>query len=217
MPDPRIDHILLAASTTERDVESFIAFVSNEARRHTATPYGVVVPPIFARQAVDALRGKDIRVASVAGYPLGFAKPTIKAIEATNLAKDGVDAVELTPLLANLLADDLEPLRAELLEVVRGVRAARPTATVHVRIDIDSIPPSQIRQIALHDAVVRGACDGIVFESASPHRVAESFAGWPMPSPLERKFVPTERAALGVRVSPIDAIGVLPFGEQLHP
>ena len=155
----RIDRILLDAITSPEDVDRLV----HETRADDSPARGVVIAPVFARRVVDALRGSGIRVASVVGYPLGLAKPTVKAIEATSLAKDGVDAVEVTPLSHLILDDNWDALRDELLEIVRGVRAARPTTSIHVRLDLDVL--RDIDLAATADAIARGACDGVVLES----------------------------------------------------
>lgn len=183
----RIDYHQLLATTSPSDIDALVAFV----RADDSPSKGIVVPPVFARHAVDAVRGSGIRVASVAGYPLGLAKPTIKAIEATSLAKDGVDAVEVTPLLANLLAGDWDALRDELLEIVRGVRAAKPTTTIHVRLDLGLLVDLEFAKLA--DAIVRGACDGVVLDGGMPQQAVAGLAALETTS-LERKLIPCPHA-----------------------
>lgn len=126
----------------------------------------IVVPPAVARRCVDALRGRGVRVASVVGYPLGLAKPTVKAIEATSLAKDGVDAVEVTPYPAHVIDGDWDVLREELLEIARGARAARPTLAIDVRVDVAWVKD----QGALASIVQRAACDRLIVDRAGSER-----------------------------------------------
>jgi deoxyribose-phosphate aldolase len=182
---PRIDRILLDVTTSPREIDRLVI----ETLADDAPSRGVVVPSIFARHLVDALRGSNVRVAGVVAYPLGLAKSTVKAIEATSLAKDGVDTVEVTPL-AHLIRDAAwDALRDELLEIVRGVRAARPTTSIHVRLDLDVL--GEIDLPATADAIVRGACDGVVLESQSADRQAVALLAMHS-HPLERKIIATD-------------------------
>jgi hypothetical protein len=129
------------------------------------------VPPVFARRAADAMRGSGVKVGSVVSYPHGLSKPTIKAIEATNLAKDGIDAVEITPLAANVRAANVRAanvraaqsnaLRVELLEIVRGARAAKPSVAIHVRLDLDLLGLDEEAVASAGRLIAQGACDGI--------------------------------------------------------
>jgi deoxyribose-phosphate aldolase len=178
----RIDRILLDAITSPLEIDHLLI----ETRADTSPIRGIVVPPVFARRVVDALRGNSIRVASVVGYPLGLAKPTVKAIEATSLAKDGVDAVEVTPLSHLILDGAWDALRDELLEMVRGVRAARPTTSIHVRLDLDILRDIDLPGAA--DAIVRGACDGVVLESKAVERLKSALLAIDATA-LERKAV----------------------------
>jgi deoxyribose-phosphate aldolase len=171
----RIDHTLLTARTSAADVDILISAVLADA----AHSRGIVVPPVFARRAVEALRGSGVRVASVAGYPLGLSKSTLKAIEATGLAKDGVDAVELTPLPANIVGSKFDALRDELRESVRGVRAARQHTSLHARVDLDACPLTAAALPMLLNAIAEGACDGIVLEARTIEPILAVLSGQP--------------------------------------
>ena len=127
----------------------------------------VVVLPTSARRWVDAMRGRRVRVTSVVAYPLGLSKPTIKAIEATSLAKDGVDAIEVTPLPLHVAEGDSAALCEELREIVRGARAARPTLAIDVRVDAAWVRDGQLP--GLLDAVRRSGCDRLILDRAG-HR-----------------------------------------------
>jgi hypothetical protein len=122
----------------------------------TGEVHTVVVPPFLARDAV-ARFARHAKVHSVAGHPLGWSKPTFKAIEATGLAKENVDAVEVVPL------PDVSTLLDELREIVRGVRAARPGLCVLVRVSPVLIRASgEGRSELIVRAVQQSGCDGVV-------------------------------------------------------
>ena len=167
MPDPtRLDFTLLDATATDADVDAAIALAVRDRLA------AIVVGPALAKRAV----GRGVEVISVVGYPLGLNKPTIKAIEATSLAKDGVAAVEITPRAASLIGGDVAALRQELLEIARGARAASPTIALHVRVDLDLPGFDRSRVAAIAQAIARGACDGVVFESSNLHALSDALA-----------------------------------------
>lgn len=197
----RIDHILLNATTSPRDIDRLLS----ESRKDASSSRGIVVPSVFARRVVDALRGSNVRVASVVAYPLGLARSTVKAIEATSLAKNGVDAVEVTPLAHLLIDRAWDALRDELIEIVRGVRAARPTTTIHVRLDLDTLGEIDLPSAA--DAIRRGACDGVVLEARAADRVFAAYDAFEGAG-LERKLVLATLADPSLRTP--DAVGI-PF------
>ena len=142
----------LEATTGASDVDGAV----ERARRDGLA--GVVVPPAFVRRAAAS----GVTVGSVVAHPNGWEKPTMKAIAATGLAKDGATHLAVTPLAANLIAGDLDAYRHELLEIARGARAARPTLALSARIDL-GWPALDLPAIGA--ATIRGAFDGVVLES----------------------------------------------------
>lgn len=160
---PDTEWIALAPTTRAADVDALI----DRAVAHGVA--AVVVPPAFARRAVDRAAGR-LGVASVVSHPLGLDKPTVKAIAATSLAKDGVAGLIVTPLVANL-SGDLEAFRQESLEIARGARAARSSIGLAVRIDLAWGP---LDVAAIGAAVLRGAFDGVAIEGDDPAALANA-------------------------------------------
>lgn len=128
------------------------------ARVDAGEPLVLVVPPFLARDAVArfARRGRA-KVHGVVGHPLGWSRPVFKAIEATGLAKENVDAVEVVPL------PDVATLTDELREIARGIRAARPGLPMFVRVTpvlLDTLEVTRVE--AILRATQHGGADGIV-------------------------------------------------------
>jgi deoxyribose-phosphate aldolase len=74
-------------------------------------------------------------VGTVAGFPHGTGKATLKAIETTSSLKDGADEVFVSAHLANLFTGDFDAARGELLDIARAARATRRDAMLHVVIE----------------------------------------------------------------------------------
>jgi len=124
-----IDHTVLKPETTPAEVDKVIA----EAIEHRFC--SVCVAPVYVGHAREKLKGSGVLVCTVCGFPHGTSKPVHKAIEATGLVKDGADEVDVVAHLPFLAAGNLDAARAELMELVRAVRAARRDVVVKVIVE----------------------------------------------------------------------------------
>ena len=124
-----IDHTVLKPEATAADVDRAIA----EAVEHRFC--SVCISPVFVAHAAGRLKGTGVRVCTVCGFPNGTSKSIHKAIEATGLVKDGADEVDVVAHLPHLAVGDVDAARAELIELVRAVRAARRDVVVKVIVE----------------------------------------------------------------------------------
>ncbi len=84
-----IDHTLLKPDATEHDIDVLCA---------EAAEYGfasVCVNPAWVKRAAKNLRGTDVKVASVVGFPFGATLPEIKAMEARRVIRDGAREIDM--------------------------------------------------------------------------------------------------------------------------
>ncbi len=125
----RIDHTILKAEATPAEVHR----LCQEAIEHGFA--SVCVNGCYAAAVAAALRGTNVKTCVVAGFPLGAMKATIKAIEASNLVKDGAQEIDFVAHVPHLLAKDLLAAKAEFLEIVKACRAANPQVTVKVIVE----------------------------------------------------------------------------------
>ena len=104
-----IDHSLLKPELTEQDV---IQGCQLAARYHTAT---VCVKPCHVSLAANLLKGTDVKISTVIGFPHGSNRTDIKVAEANGAIDDG--AVELDMVLnigalrsgrSDLVKDDIQ-------------------------------------------------------------------------------------------------------------
>ena len=130
---PLIDHTDLRAQATRDDVLR----LCDEAIEHGFA--SVCVNGRFVKDARARLAGSGpgaaVKTCAVAGFPLGAMKPTIKAIEASSLVKDGAEEVDFVAHLPHLLAEDVDAARAEYLELVKAARAVLPGVVIKVIIE----------------------------------------------------------------------------------
>jgi deoxyribose-phosphate aldolase len=125
----------------------------------------VVVAPVHARFVAPRMAAVKVRTFVAVGYPLGLNKPTLKAIEATSAVKDGADGIDLVPHLPPVIAGDVDAVKQEVMEVVRGARAARPATLV--RLWFDQVVIDDALFATLHRCARESGCDGLIVAGLS--------------------------------------------------
>jgi deoxyribose-phosphate aldolase len=84
-----IDHTLLKPDANAEDIDTLCA---------EAIDYGfaaVCVNPAWVKRAASNLRGTDVRVASVVGFPFGATTADIKALETRRVLRDGAREIDM--------------------------------------------------------------------------------------------------------------------------
>jgi deoxyribose-phosphate aldolase len=125
----KIDHTILKPETTSAQVEKIVT----EAIEYRFA--SVCVAPIWVPMVAKLLKGTGVLTCTVSSFPHGTCKPTVKAIEGSSAVKDGAEEVDVVAHLPYLAAGDFESAKAELLEVARACRAARPTTVIKVIVE----------------------------------------------------------------------------------
>ena len=110
----RIDHTLLRADAGAADVERLCA----EAREYDF--FGVCVGSAWVSLAGNLLSGTDVRVVSVAGFPLGNASVSAKCFEAAAALKNGASEIDAVLNIGRLKQGDHRYVEGELKELVRA-------------------------------------------------------------------------------------------------
>lgn len=117
-PASFIDHTLLKAETTSDQIR----LLCEEAVECGFA--AVCVPPAFIRLATGCLYGSEVRVATVAGFPLGFSTAASKAFEAAEAVAAGAGEVDMVIHLGAAREGRLAVVQAEIAETVRAARGA---------------------------------------------------------------------------------------------
>ena len=99
---PLIDHTLLKAEATQDQV----AQLCYEARKHRFV--SVCVNPTYVRLCSDLLKGSDVKVCTVVGFPLGATPPEVKVFETQKAVKDGATEVDMVINVGALKSRDYE-------------------------------------------------------------------------------------------------------------
>lgn len=109
-----IDHTLLKAEATPGQVDQLCA----EAREYGFA--AVCVNPCYVRRAAERLRGTGVKVATVAGFPLGATLPQVKAYEAEQAILDGASEIDMVIQIGALKAGEDDLVQEDIAAVVRA-------------------------------------------------------------------------------------------------
>ncbi len=109
-----IDETLLRPETTAEEIASFC----REARRYSFV--AVCVNPIYVKSASRHLRGSEIRVCAVVGFPLGATTAAVKAFEAAEAVAGGASEIDMVIHIGSLKAGRTEYVEEEIAAVVRA-------------------------------------------------------------------------------------------------
>lgn len=155
----RIDHTNLRPEATPADIDA----LAHEARQHRFA--SVCVHGRYVARAAEALRGSGVRTCAVVGFPLGAAKPSVKAIEATAACKDGATEIDFVAPLALTLAGDTGALVDEFMQVTTAARGVHPQTVVKVILETAALmhaadaAEAERRIARACEAAQRSGCD----------------------------------------------------------
>ncbi len=109
-----IDHTLLKADATAKDVEKLCA----EAREHRF--YSVCVNGSRVEQAFHLLKDGAVKVAGVVGFPLGASESDVKRFETEAAIDQGAQEVDVVLNIGRLKDGDDEYILRELRDIVEA-------------------------------------------------------------------------------------------------
>lgn len=111
-----IDHTMLKPYVTSEVIEKYC---------EDAIKYGfcsVCVNPMYVRLVSSKLKGTDVKVCTVVGFPLGANMPEVKAYETQIALRDGADEIDMVINIGALKQGNLELVRKDIAGVVREAR-----------------------------------------------------------------------------------------------
>jgi deoxyribose-phosphate aldolase len=109
-----IDHTLLKPDATPAEIDA----LCREAREfHFAA---VCVNPPFVKQCAELLRGSDVQIAVVVGFPLGAHTTETKVFETEQALADGATEIDMVINVGQLKAGHNDFVREDIRGVVRA-------------------------------------------------------------------------------------------------
>jgi deoxyribose-phosphate aldolase len=113
-----IDHTELSAHSGEKKITN----LCQEARAYGF--FAVCINPAYTRLACERLEGSDVRVCTVAGFPLGANTSRTKAEEAAQAVRDGSAEIDMVINIGALRDKRHERVRDDIRSVVEASRPA---------------------------------------------------------------------------------------------
>ena len=108
------DHTILNPDATKEDVLD----VCKEAKDHDF--FSVCVNPYYVSLVSEALKGTDVKVTSVIGFPLGASISEVKAFEAKKAIEDGANEIDMVLNIAALKNKEYDIVQKDIEAVVNA-------------------------------------------------------------------------------------------------
>ncbi|MBC8611249.1 deoxyribose-phosphate aldolase [Massilimaliae timonensis] len=143
-----IDHTLLKPTCTWNDIQ---ALCEEAVTYHTAS---VCIPPSYVKQ-VSQKYGKQLKVCTVIGFPLGYHTTQVKVCETNAALEDGADEIDMVINLTDVKNQEFQKITDE-------IRALKDCVKDKVlKVIIETCYLSEEEKIALCHCVTEGGADYI--------------------------------------------------------
>ena len=133
------DHTLLKPDASSSGI---IALCQDAKEYHFAS---VCVNPDFVPLAAEQLKGSDVKVCTVIGFPLGANDPAIKAAEAKKAVEDGAEEIDMVQNISMAKAHDYDFIEKE----IRLIKEACSGKLLKVILETCLLEPEEIRECSL--------------------------------------------------------------------
>ena len=131
-----VDHTLLRADATCGEIDR----LCTEARRHRFA--AVCVNGMWVGRCVSRLRGSEVKIAAVVGFPLGAMPSAAKAFEASRLVEAGADELDMVASIGAMKDGAWTYVEDDMTAVVQAA-SGRP---VKVILETAALLPVEIIQ-----------------------------------------------------------------------
>ena len=119
-----IDHTILKAEATEKEVEK----LCKEALEYNFA--SVCLNPSMVEKAAGILKGSDVKVCTVIGFPLGATTTEVKAFETDDVIKKGATEVDMVINVGKLKDGDLNYIKKDIEAVVNVAKGRALTKVI---------------------------------------------------------------------------------------
>lgn len=146
-----IDHTLLKPDASQDQ----IAQLCYEARKHSFA--SVCINPTNVKLCAELLKGSDIEVCTVVGFPLGATPTEVKVFEAQQAIRDGASEVDMVINVGALKSRDYELVERDIASIARACHAGNAILKVIIEAalltDEEKVVACQLAKVAGADFV----------------------------------------------------------------
>lgn len=118
-PAKLIDHTLLKPTATREEIHR----LCEEARQYGF--FSVCINPVWVSYAKEQLKGTEVKVCTVIGFPLGTNTTAVKTYETEDALKNGADEIDMVINLGALKDKDYQT-------VLQDIQAVRNACRGHI-------------------------------------------------------------------------------------
>lgn len=118
-PAKLIDHTLLKPTATREEIHR----LCEEARQYGF--FSVCINPVWVSYAKEQLKGTEVKVCTVIGFPLGANTTAVKTYETEDALKNGADEIDMVLNLGALKDKDYQT-------VLQDIQAVRNACRGHI-------------------------------------------------------------------------------------
>ncbi|MGG4468979.1 deoxyribose-phosphate aldolase [Paenibacillus alvei] len=119
-----IDHTLLKADATKEQVKT----LCEEAKQYSFA--SVCVNPTWVQYASELLKGTEVKVCTVIGFPLGATTSATKAFETTNAIENGATEVDMVINIGALKDKNYDLVKEDIKAVVDAAKGKALTKVI---------------------------------------------------------------------------------------
>lgn len=131
-----IEHTLLKQ---DAKYEDFIKLFE-EAKKYNFL--GVCVNPLYVQLAKEQLKGSNVKIVTVVGFPLGANRSEVKAFETREAVKDGADEIDMVINVSKLKDKNYEFVKKDI-ETVKAACANKPLKVI---LETDLLTKEEIKK-----------------------------------------------------------------------
>ena len=144
-----IDHTLLKPDASQEQIETLI----EEAKKYDFA--SVCVNPTWVSFAAQALKGTDVKVCTVIGFPLGANTPELKAFETSDAIQNGANEIDMVINIGSLKSQNFDLVEKDIRAVVEAAKGTLVKVIIETCLltDDEKVKACQIAQKAGADFV----------------------------------------------------------------
>lgn len=142
-----IEHTLLKQDATRAEVIKLL----DEAKEYSFL--GICVNPVNVKFAAEYLRGSDVKVVTVVGFPLGQSTTESKVLETIDAVKNGADEIDMVLNTGKLKDGEFD----FIVEEISKIKTACQGKALKVILETDLLTQEEIKQAC--ELCIKGGAD----------------------------------------------------------